>query len=60
MLNYSPDDIAFILIDFKGGDMARPFLKAPHVSATISNLSGNMLHRAKVSLEAEIQNRQNF
>lgn len=58
MLNYSPDDIAFILIDFKGGDMARPFLKAPHVSATISNLSGNMLHRAKVSLEAEIQNRQ--
>lgn len=58
MLNYSPDDIAFILIDFKGGDMARPFLKAPHLSATISNLSGNMLHRAKVSLEAEIQNRQ--
>lgn len=58
MLNYSPDDIAFILIDFKGGDMARPFLRAPHLSATISNLSGNMLHRAKVSLEAEIQNRQ--
>ena len=27
MLNYSPDDIAFILIDFKGGDMARPFFE---------------------------------
>ena len=58
MMNYSPDDVAFILIDFKGGDMARPFLKSPHLSATISNLSGNMLYRARVSLEAEIQKRQ--
>lgn len=58
MVNYSPEDVAFILIDFKGGDMARPFLKAPHLSATISNLSGNMLHRARVSIEAEIQKRQ--
>lgn len=60
MINYSPEKIAFILIDFKGGDMARPFLKAPHLSATISNLSGNMLYRARVSLEAEIQKRQNM
>lgn len=58
MINYSPEQVAFILIDFKGGDMARPFLKAPHLAATISNLSGNMLHRAKVSLEAEISKRQ--
>lgn len=58
MVNYSPEDVAFILIDFKGGDMARPFLKAPHLSATISNLSGNMLYRARVSIEAEIQKRQ--
>ena len=58
MINYSPEKVAFILIDFKGGDMARPFLKAPHLSATISNLSGNMLYRARVSLEAEIQKRQ--
>lgn len=60
MLNYSPEDVAFILIDFKGGDMARPFLKSPHLAATISNLSGNMLYRARVSLEAEIQKRQNL
>lgn len=58
MVNYSPEDVAFILIDFKGGDMARPFLKSPHLSATISNLSGNMLYRARVSIEAEIQKRQ--
>ena len=63
-VNYSPNEIAFVLVDFKGGDMARPFMaKAnspamPHLSATISNLSGNLLYRALVSLEAEIKSRQ--
>lgn len=58
MINYSPEEVAFVLIDFKGGDMARPFLKSPHLAATISNLSGNTLYRALVSLEAEIKRRQ--
>ncbi len=58
MINYSPDEVAFVLVDFKGGDMARPFLKSPHLAATISNLSGNTLYRALVSLQAEVANRQ--
>ena len=58
MINYSPNEVAFVLVDFKGGDMARPFLSSPHLSATISNLSGNTLYRALVSLEAEVKNRQ--
>lgn len=63
-INYSPREIAFVLVDFKGGDMARPFMAKPfapalpHLSATISNLSGNILYRALVSLEAEIKSRQ--
>lgn len=60
MTNYSPNEVAFVLVDFKGGDMARPFLKSPHLAATISNLSGNTLHRALISLEAEVKNRQNI
>ena len=58
MINYSPNEVAFVLVDFKGGDMARPFLNSPHLAATISNLSGNTLYRALVSLEAEVKNRQ--
>lgn len=58
LINFSPNEIAFVLVDFKGGDMARPFLKVPHLSATISNLSGNILYRALVSLEAEVKSRQ--
>lgn len=63
-INYSPKEIAFVLVDFKGGDMARPFMAKPfapalpHLAATISNLSGNILYRALVSLEAEIKSRQ--
>ena len=63
-IKYSPKEIAFVLVDFKGGDMARPFMAKesipalPHLSATISNLSGNVLYRALVSLEAEIKSRQ--
>ena len=63
-INYSPKEVAFVLVDFKGGDMARPFMAKkfspalPHLAATISNLSGNILYRALVSLEAEIKSRQ--
>lgn len=63
-INYSPREIAFVLVDFKGGDMARPFMAKkdtpalPHLAATISNLSGNILYRALVSFEAEIKSRQ--
>lgn len=60
MINYSPNEVAFVLVDFKGGDMARPFLKSPHLAATISNLSGNTLYRALVSLQAEVKSRQNI
>lgn len=58
MINFSPNDVEFVLVDFKGGDMARPFLKSPHLAATISNLSGNTLYRALVSLDAEVKARQ--
>jgi len=63
-INYSPKEVAFVLVDFKGGDMARPFMAKPktpalpHLAATISNLSGNTLYRALVSFEAEIKWRQ--
>ncbi len=69
-VNYSPNEVAFVLVDFKGGDMARPFMSKeqtentpyvpplPHLAAIISNLSGNILYRALVSFDAEIKTRQ--
>lgn len=58
MINYSPEDVCFMLIDFKGGDIAIPFKGLPHVSAEVSNLTASMLYRAIVSLQAESARRQ--
>ncbi len=57
-VNFSPLDVAFCLIDFKGGGMANLFSSLPHMAGHISNLSGNQIHRAMVSIKSENQRRQ--
>lgn len=57
-INFSPDDVAFFLIDFKGGGMANLFSSLPHLAGYISNLSGNQIHRAMVSIKSENRRRQ--
>lgn len=57
-VNFSPDDIAFLIIDFKGGGMANLFEELPHLSGQISNLSGNQIQRAMISIKSENMRRQ--
>ncbi len=57
-VNFSPDDIAFFIIDFKGGGMANLFADLPHMAGQISNLSGNQVRRAMISIKSENQRRQ--
>lgn len=57
-LCYSPDDVAFFIIDYKGGGMANLFENLPHMAGQISNLSGNQVHRAMVSIMSENRRRQ--
>ena len=57
-LNYSPDDIGYFIIDYKGGGMANLFNGLPHLIGQISNLSGNQVHRAMVSIKSENRRRQ--
>ncbi|MBR4759933.1 MAG: type VII secretion protein EssC [Lachnospiraceae bacterium] len=57
-LNYSPDDIGFFIIDYKGGGMANLFNGLPHILGQISNLSGNQVRRAMVSIKSENLRRQ--
>ena len=57
-INFSPEDVAFLIIDFKGGGMANLFSGLPHMAGTISNLSGNQITRAMVSIKSEIRRRQ--
>lgn len=57
-LNFSPYDVGFFVIDFKGGGMANLFTGLPHLIGQISNLSGNQVTRAMVSIKSENKRRQ--
>lgn len=57
-LNFSPNDVGFFLIDYKGGGMANLFDGLPHLIGSISNLSGNQVRRAMVSIKSENLRRQ--
>lgn len=57
-INFSPEDICFFIIDFKGGGMANLFSDLPHLSGQISNLSGNQVRRAMISIKSENMRRQ--
>lgn len=57
-VNFSPEDVSFFLIDFKGGGMANLFEGLPHLSGRISNLSGNQIRRAMISIKSENRHRQ--
>ena len=67
-MNYSPDDVAFILIDYKGGGMANYFEKLPHIAGMLTNLSDeisgeldtSLTRRMCSSLRSEIKRRQSI
>lgn len=58
-VNYHPHDLAFMLIDYKGGGMSNIFASLPHVIATVTNLEEEgLIDRSKISLKAELERRQ--
>ena len=57
-VNYSPLEVNFFLIDYKGGGMAGLFSGLPHICGSISNLSGGLISRALTSIKSENLRRQ--
>lgn len=57
-LNYSPEEVSFILIDYKGGGMSKAFESLPHIAGMITNLDGSGISRALVSIESELKRRE--
>lgn len=64
IINYSPNEVAFILIDYKGGGLAGAFenktqgYRLPHLAGTITNLDKASLNRTLVSIDSELKRRQ--
>ena len=63
-VNYHPDEVAFLLIDYKGGGLAGAFedkergIRLPHLLGTITNLDGAMISRSLLAIESEMTRRQ--
>lgn len=57
-VNFSPQEVGFLLIDYKGGGMANQFKDLPHVLGIITNLDPAEAMRALVSIKSELSRRQ--
>lgn len=63
-VNFSPLEVQFVLIDYKGGGLAGSFenketgISLPHLIGTITNLDKSEIRRSLASLEAESKRRQ--
>ena len=63
-VNYSPEEVSFVLIDYKGGGLTGAFenkelgVKLPHIVGTITNLDKSEINRALSSIDSELRRRQ--
>lgn len=63
-VNFHPDEVQFVLIDYKGGGLAMAFdnhetgKRIPHVVGTITNLDTAEMNRTLVSINSELKRRQ--
>ncbi len=53
-----PEELTFLLVDFKGGSAFRACEELPHTVGVISNLDGRLVERALDSIQAELKWRQ--
>lgn len=63
-INYHPDEVQFVLIDYKGGGLAGAFenretgVRLPHLAGTITNLDTVEMNRSLASIQSELRRRQ--
>ena len=55
---FHPYEVAFVIIDFKGGGMVNQFRELPHLLGAITNIDGKEINRSLKSIKAELQKRQ--
>lgn len=58
VVNFSPEDVNFFMIDYKGGGTGNILSSLPHCAGVISNLSGKQIKRAMSAITSENKRRQ--
>ncbi|HYN66307.1 MAG TPA: FtsK/SpoIIIE domain-containing protein [Ornithinibacter sp.] len=57
-LSSAPDELTFVLVDFKGGAAFGPCATLPHVVGMVTDLDDHLVARALSSLRAELRRRE--
>ena len=58
VIQFSPQDVNFFVIDYKGGGTGNAVRNFPHCAGVISNLSGGQIRRAMLAISSENKRRQ--
>jgi S-DNA-T family DNA segregation ATPase FtsK/SpoIIIE len=53
-----PDDLTFVLVDYKGGSAFNECARLPHVLGVVTDLDERLTRRALTSLDAELKRRE--
>jgi len=53
-----PDQMTFVLVDYKGGSAFKDCARLPHTVGMVTDLDGHLTERALSSLEAELKRRE--
>ncbi|MFC8410534.1 FtsK/SpoIIIE domain-containing protein [Arthrobacter sp. NPDC057259] len=56
--SHAPNEVNFLLIDFKGGSGLGPLAALPHCVGVLTDLDGHEIDRALVSLRTEVRRRE--
>ena len=56
--NHRPDDLGFVLVDYKGGAAFRECARLPHTLGLVTDLDEHLTARALASLTAELRRRE--
>ncbi len=56
--SHSPDRLAFVLVDYKGGAAFAECAEFPHVLGLVTDLDAQLTRRALISLDAELRRRE--
>ena len=56
--NFHPYEVAFVIIDFKGGGMANQFEHLPHLIGKITDIDSHEINRSLLSIRAELEKRK--
>jgi len=57
-LSNRPDELTFVLVDYKGGAAFGPCARLPHTVGMVTDLDGTLVERALASLHAELSRRE--